>query len=185
MGEFFIHFLNVTKLVVPVKPQIEDERLYPDVDVFVATYNESEELLYKTIIGCKNMRYPDLNKVHIYLLDDGRRPTIKQLAKRLGVGYLTRDNNEHAKAGNLNHALSQTSSPYIVTLDADMIPMKNFLMESLPFFIENEIGRQKLREQGIKEKELPKPLGFIQLPQVFYNADIFSVLFILRRSNSK
>ena len=101
MGEFFIHFLNVTKLVVPVKPEIEDERLYPDVDVFIATYNESEELLYKTIIGCKNMHYPDLNKVHIYLLDDGRRPTIKQLAKRLGVGYLTRDNNEHAKAGNL------------------------------------------------------------------------------------
>ena len=173
MGEFFIHFLNVTKLVVPVKPEIEDERLYSDVDVFIATYNESEELLYKTIIGCKNMRYPDLNKVHIYLLDDGRRPTIKQLAKRLGVGYLTRENNEHAKAGNLNHALSQTSSPYVVTLDADMIPMKNFLMESLPFFIENEVKRQKLREQGIKEKELPKPLGFIQLPQVFYNADIF------------
>ena len=46
-------------------------------------------------------------------------------------------------------------------------------MESLPFFIENEVGRQKLREQGVEEKELPKPLGFIQLPQVFYNADIF------------
>ena len=71
------------------------------------------------------------------------------------------------------------------TLDADMIPMKNFLMESLPFFIENEMKRQKLREQGVKEKELPKPLGFIQLPQVFYNADIFQYYFILRGSNSK
>ncbi|MBS3198298.1 glycosyltransferase [Turicibacter bilis] len=173
MGEFFVHFLNVTKAVVPVKPEISDQTLYPDVDVFIATYNESEELLYKTIIGCKNMRYPDPMKVHIYLLDDGRRPTIQRLAERLEIHYLTRENNEHAKAGNLNHALSQTSSPYVVTLDADMIPMKNFLMESLPFFIENEQQRQELRQQGVEEEDLPQPLGFIQLPQVFYNADIF------------
>lgn len=173
MGEFLIHFLNVTKTIVPVKPEINDEILYPDVDVFIATYNEPEDLLYKTIIGCKNMRYPDPQKVHIYLLDDGHRPTMQQLAQRLEVHYLTREGNEHAKAGNLNHALSQTSSPYVVTLDADMIPMKNFLMESLPFFIENEQQRQVLRQQGVEEADLPQPLGFIQLPQVFYNADIF------------
>lgn len=173
MGEFFIHFLNVTKLVVPVKPDISNEALYPHVDVFIATYNEPEELLYKTVIGCKNMHYPDLNKVHIYLLDDGGRPAIKRLAQRLGVHYLTREDNEHAKAGNLNQALSRTTSPYVVTLDADMIPMKNFLMESIPFFIENEEQRKELRQQGVEEDDLPKPLGFIQLPQVFYNADIF------------
>lgn len=173
MGEFFIHFLNVTKLVVPVKPEIEEEILYPHVDVYIATYNEPEDLLYKTIVGCTNMAYPDLSKVHIYVLDDGHRPSVKKLAQHLGVNYITREDNEHAKAGNLNHALSMTTSPYVVTLDADMIPMKNFLLESLPFFIGNEEKRRLEREGGIEEEELSPKLGFIQLPQVFYNPDIF------------
>lgn len=173
MGEFFIHFLNVTNLVVPIKPEIKDDTLYPDVDVFIATYNEPEELLYKTIVGCKNMHYPDLSKVHIYVLDDGRRESVKKLAEHLKVSYLTREDNEDAKAGNLNHALSVTTSPYVVTLDADMIPMKNFLLESLPFFIENEQKRQLEIEAGVEEGDLSKKLGFVQLPQVFYNADIF------------
>ena len=111
MSEFFIHFLNVTKLIVPVKPEVVDKELYPHVDVYIATYNEPEELLYKTIIGCKNIAYPDLSKVHIYILDDGHRPSVKQLAKHLGVHYISRVDNEHAKAGNLNHALSLTKSP--------------------------------------------------------------------------
>lgn len=173
MSECFIHFLNVTKLIVPVKPEVVDKELYPHVDVYIATYNEPEELLYKTIIGCKNMAYPDLSKVHIYILDDGHRPNVKQLAKHLGVHYISRVDNEHAKAGNLNHALSLTTSPYVVTLDADMIPMKHFLLESIPFFIENEQKRQLERERGIEEKNLSQKLGFIQLPQVFYNPDIF------------
>lgn len=173
MSEFFIHFLNVTNLVVPVKPDIEDEQLYPHVDVYIATYNEPEELLYKTIVGCTNMAYPDASKVHIYVLDDGHRPSVRKLAQHLGVNYITREDNEHAKAGNLNHALSMTSSPYVVTLDADMIPMKNFLLESLPFFIGNEEKRRLEREGGIEEEDLSPKLGFIQLPQVFYNADIF------------
>lgn len=173
MGDFFIHFFNVTRLVIPVKPEIKDETLYPDVDVFIATYNEPDELLYKTLVGCKNMRYPDLSKVHIYVLDDGRRASVKKLAEHLKVNYVTRKDNEHAKAGNLNHALSVTTSPYVVTLDADMIPMKNFLLESLPFFIENEQKRQLEMEAGVEEEDLSPKLGFIQLPQVFYNADIF------------
>ncbi|RXD25342.1 glycosyltransferase, partial [Acinetobacter baumannii] len=102
-------------------PEVVDKELYPHVDVYIATYNEPEELLYKTIIGCKNMAYPDLSKVHIYILDDGHRPNVKQLAKHLGVHYISRVDNEHAKAGNLNHALSLTTSPYVVTLDADTV----------------------------------------------------------------
>ena len=35
---------------------------FPDVDVFIATHNESADLLYKTVNGCKHMRYPDRKK---------------------------------------------------------------------------------------------------------------------------
>lgn len=171
--DFLVHFIGMTRLVVPVKPELEESASYPEVDVFIATYNEPWEIIYKTVIGCKNMSYPDKNKVHIYVLDDGRRQEIQKLCQQVSVGYITRETNEHAKAGNINHALTQTKSPYVVTFDADMIPMHHFLMETLPYFIDNQLVREIEQQKGIKEKKMTPKIGFIQVPQAFYNPDIF------------
>lgn len=171
--DFLIHFIGITRLVVPEKPTLDSSIEYPDVDVFIATYNEPWDIIYKTVIGCKNMDYPDQRKVHIYVLDDGHREEIRHLCKEVSVGYITRDNNEHAKAGNINNDLSQTNSPYIVTFDADMIPMHQFLIETLPYFIGNEVVREQEKREGIAEEKRTKRLGFLQVPQAFYNADIF------------
>lgn len=150
-------------------PKIDDPEAFPEVDVFIATYNESKDLLYKTINGCKKMDYPDPKKVHIYLCDDGRRDKIRDLAEKMEIGYLTRTSNEGAKAGNLNNALGLTSSPLVVTFDADMIPRSNFLMNTVPYFIDSQ------RRNNILEKEgkPTMPLGLIQTPQAFYNPDVF------------
>lgn len=48
-------------------PEIELQD-YPDIDVFIATHNESTELLYKTANACTYMDYPDSSKVHIYFV---------------------------------------------------------------------------------------------------------------------
>lgn len=152
--ESSIFYLTLWNINTPSTPEVHNAE-FPHVDVFVATYNESRSLLYKTIIGCKNMDYPDKNKVHIYICDDGNRKEIADLCTDLEVNYITRTDNTHAKAGNLNNALSKTSSPYIVTFDADMIPMHDFLMKTIPFFIAEE------------------NIGFVQLPQNFYNPDSF------------
>ena len=40
------------------------------VDVFVPTYNESEEVLRATLTGCAAIGYPDYR---VWVLDDGRR----------------------------------------------------------------------------------------------------------------
>ena len=50
---------------------------YPNVDVFIFTINEPEELLAKTIFACRKMKYPDKGKVHIYLCDDGARASMR------------------------------------------------------------------------------------------------------------
>lgn len=171
--DFFLHFIGITKLVIPTKPILNEDCEYPHVDVFIATYNEPKDVLYKTIIGCKNMDYPDKDKVHIYILDDGKRKSIKRLCEENAIGYITRDSNEHAKAGNINNALQHTNSPYIVTFDADMIPMHNFLTETIPYFIDNSMVRVNEELNGVDEEDMTKPIGFIQIPQAFYNADIF------------
>lgn len=166
MVEASVHFYNMNSVKVHGVPEVPVEE-YPDVDVFIATYSEDPELLYKTINGCKYMDYPDKSKVHIYLCDDNRRPSMKELAEKMGVNYLDRENNEGAKAGNLNNALAHSSSPYVVTFDADMIPKSDFLMKTIPYFVDAEI-----KNRGKKEEDKIK-LGFLQSPQSFYNPDLF------------
>lgn len=166
MAEALIHYANMSSVKNYPLPEVPKE-LYPDVDVFIATYSEDCELLYKTINGCKYMEYPDKSKVHIYLCDDNRRPKMRKLAEKMGINYLDRPDNKGAKAGNLNHALEHSDSPYIVTFDADMIPKSDFLMKTIPYFVDCEI-----KNQGRKEEDKVK-LGFLQSPQCFYNPDLF------------
>ncbi|MBR6379685.1 MAG: cellulase family glycosylhydrolase [Fibrobacter sp.] len=164
--ESLIHYSGMLKLREHPLPEIADTD-YPDVDIFISTYNEPPELLRKTIVGCKHMDYPDRSKVHIYLCDDNRRSEMRGLAEELGVNYFDRPNNEGAKAGNLNAALARTNSPYVVTFDADMIPQRKFLLRTIPYFVDAERINASLPE------EKRRPLGFIQTPQSFYTPDVF------------
>lgn len=166
MFEAFVHYFNMSNIKIPSKPEIFPED-YPDVDVLIATYNEPIDILYNTANGCLHMDYPDKKKVHIYFCDDGRRKEVEKLAKQLGIGYITREDNKGAKAGNLNHAMTLTSSPYIATFDADMIPKHNFLMITMAYFADREKKNKELEE---KDRIY---YGFIQTPQTFYNPDLF------------
>ncbi len=169
--ELFWRRGKVTTLELPEIP----EAWYPDVDVFVATHNEPVELLYKTLNACTFMEYPDKHKVHIYLCDDGNRPEMETLANSLGVRWLGLAGNKHAKSGNLNNALAQTTSPLVVTFDADMIPRSTFLLRSVPYFFLPKMKKKKGRWVPRRPKEIDKhaKVGFVQTPQSFYNPDLF------------
>lgn len=107
------------------------------VDVFITTYNEAETLVEKTARAALNIDWPDKQ---VYILDDGNRESMQKLATDLGCGYISRGQEwdgkpRHAKAGNVNNALLQTSGEFILILDADQIPMPSILKKpwgSLP-----------------------------------------------------
>ncbi|MEM9004137.1 MAG: glycosyltransferase [Cyanobacteria bacterium P01_F01_bin.86] len=124
-------------------------RYTPKVDVFIPTYDEPAFILRRTVIGCQAMEYPHKT---VYLLDDTRRPEIKALAAELGCEYLTRPDNSHAKAGNLNHAIAHTSGDLIASFDADFVPTRNFLWRTVGFFQDPNVA-------------------LVQTPQSFYNSD--------------
>ena len=173
--EALMHYTDMHNMRLPEKPELP-ESWYPHVDVFIATHDESACLLYKTVNGCKHMRYPDKKKVHIYLCDDGNRPEVAQLAKDMGVGYFGMAENREAKAGNLNNALSQTHSPYVATFDADMIPTSDFLMETIPYLFLPQLKKDEGGHWVPRTPEEMDPdfkIGFIQSPQSFYNPDLF------------
>ncbi|HET7460613.1 MAG TPA: glycosyltransferase [Longimicrobium sp.] len=122
------------------------------VDVFITCYDEPLEVIRRTAVGARAIRYPH----QTWILDDGKRDEVKTLAQDLRVGYLRRETNEHAKAGNLNHALKHTTGEFILQLDADHVPLPHILDRVLGFF-------------GADPK-----LAFVQTPQDFYNTDAFT-----------
>ncbi len=128
-------------------------RYLPSVDVLIPTYNEGIEILRRTVIGCQAMDYPNKK---IYLLDDTRRPAVRQLARELGCEYRDRPDNRHAKAGNINHALPTINGELIAVFDADFVPCTNFLQRTVGFFQD------------------PKT-ALVQTPQIFFNEDPISV----------
>ena len=128
---------------------VESGNFAPPVDIFIPTYNEPAFILRRTVIGCQALDYANKK---VYLLDDTNRPEIKLLAKELGCEYITRPDNIHAKAGNINHATALTNGELIVVFDADFIPTKNFLTRTVGFFQNLEIA-------------------LVQTPQSFYNHD--------------
>lgn len=174
MLEEVVHYNNMTNIEYPMIPKADFSE-FPDVDIFIATYNEPVELLYKTINGCINMEYPDENKVHIYICDDSNRIEMKKLAEEMNINYITRTERKDAKAGNFNNALAKTDSPLVVTFDADMIPMHDFLMLTVPYFVEDLTNAKKIEKKDGKEarKNRKGKIGFIQTPQSFYNPDLF------------
>ena len=135
-------------------PMPQDVDSWPSVDVFIPTYNEPLEVVKQTVFSAMQMDWPE-DRLHVYVLDDGRREEFRDFCEELGVGYLTRDNNAHAKAGNINAALAVTGSDYVAIFDCDHIPTRSFLQICMGWFIRD-----------------PK-LAMLQTPHHFFSPDPF------------
>ena len=124
------------------------------VDVFIATYNEGYAILERTIVGALAIDHDDLR---VWVLDDGARSWVRDLAQELGAHYLARRNGRHAKAGNINNALGVALATgrrpeFILLLDADFVAHRNILKRTLGLFQARDIG-------------------IVQTPQHFFNQD--------------
>ncbi|MBH0203539.1 MAG: glycosyltransferase [Nitrospira sp.] len=126
---------------------------YPTVDIFVTVVQEPLEILRRTLIGCINQTYPK-DRYRVYVLDDGQRDEVRNLAASLNCEYIRRANRVHAKAGNLNHALQHTNGEIIAIFDVDHVPTKDFLYDTVGLFQDEKVA-------------------LVQTPHHFYNPDIF------------
>jgi cellulose synthase (UDP-forming) len=127
-----------------------DEDRPLSVDVFIATYNEEEELVRLSIRDAKALTYPHPIDLRIHVLDDGRRPAMRAVAEAEGVNYITRANNIGFKAGNLRNAMEQTHGDIIVICDADTRVFPSMLENTLGYFRDPDVA-------------------FVQTPHWFYD----------------
>ena len=126
----------------------------PRIDVFIATYNEGRDVLERTIAGASVLQYPNYR---VFVLDDGKRSWLADFCAQSDVGYITRPDNRHAKAGNINHAFAlRRAEPdppdFIAILDADFVPHRNFLARTVALFHDDAVG-------------------IVQTPQCYFNPD--------------
>lgn len=121
------------------------------VDVFITAFDEPLDVLRRTAMGAKAIRYPH----RTYFLDDGKRDELRRIAEELGIGYIRRIGGANAKAGNLNHALAVTDGEFILQLDADHYPLPDIVDQILGYFTDPAVA-------------------FVQTPQDFYNTDSFT-----------
>jgi cellulose synthase (UDP-forming) len=118
------------------------------VDVFVPVYKEPTDIVDLTVAAAAGLRGAE---VRVWVLDDGNDDAMRDLAARHGVGYLRREEHTGAKAGNINHALGETSAPFIAVFDSDHV--------ADPAFLESTLGYM----------DDPK-VAFVQTPQYYANA---------------
>jgi cellulose synthase (UDP-forming) len=120
------------------------------IAVLIPTYNEGAEVLMPTIAAAVAMRLEH----ETWVLDDGERPEIAELASDLGARYLARTDHSHAKAGNVNNALRHLDVDLVAILDADHVASPDFLVRTLGYFSDPKVA-------------------LVQTPQDFYNVDSF------------
>jgi cellulose synthase (UDP-forming) len=117
-------------------------------DVLIPRYDEPIEVVELTVAAAAALQGAD---VRVFLLDDGDGEDMRRLAEEHGIGYLRRPVHDHAKAGNINHALARTDAPFVAIVDCDHVVYPEFLQATLGHFEDDE------------------RLAFIQTPQYYAN----------------
>jgi len=131
------------------------------VDVFVTTCSEPLDVVRRTILAALAIRYPH----ETWLLDDGARAEMRDLARDTGCRYLARTEHNDAKAGNLNHALSFARGEFVAVFDADHVADPRFLDRTLGYFSDPRVA-------------------VVQTPQEFFNVDSFEHLITKRNTSN-
>ncbi len=132
----------------------KDKTIWPHVDIFIPTYNEPLDVVKPTVYAALTMDWPK-EKLHVHVLDDGTRKEFEDFAKAIGANYIKREKHNHAKAGNINHAMGVTSGDFIAIFDCDHVPVRSFLTKTMGWFF---------RDPSI---------ALVQTPHHFYSQDPF------------
>jgi len=118
------------------------------VDVLVTTYGEGLDTIARTVRAAVALR----GTHRTWVLDDGRSDDVRDVAAQLGARYVRRLSSNGAKAGNVNHALAIAKGDFFVILDADFVAKPELLVETVPFFVGDDVA-------------------FVQTPQTYGNLD--------------
>lgn len=133
------------------------------VSIFITCYGEPLDVIARTATAARDM----WGAHSTVILDDGRSDAVRELAAELGVQYLRRLSGGGAKAGNVNYALTQFKSDFFCIFDADFVPKPEFLYQTVPFFIDQNVAFvQTPQSYGNMHGLISRGAGYMQT--IFY-----------------
>jgi cellulose synthase (UDP-forming) len=111
----------------------------PSVDIFLPTCGEPIDILRNTYFHVRAIEWN--GPLRVVVLDDGNRREVEDEARAFGFDYLVRPNPGYIrKAGNIQHAFLRTDGEFIVILDADFCPRRDFLGHLMPYTADRNVG---------------------------------------------
>lgn len=142
----------------------------PFVTIQLPVYNEVN-VVERLLDAVADIDYPT-DKFEIQVLDDSTDTTSILIARKvlffqkqnIAVTHIQRPNREGFKAGALKHGLSLAKGEFIAVFDADFLPSKDFLKQTVPFFADPSVGMVQTKWGHInKETSLLAKLQAIAL----------------------
>ncbi len=142
-----LHLLSVylknKKNVISAKPEIKE---FPMVTVQLPIYNELY-VIERLIDRVCEFDYP-LDRLEIQVIDDSTDETLDIVAKRIAthqangidIKQVFRKDRVGYKAGALAKANITAKGEFLAIFDADFIPRRDFLIETIPYFVDSKIG---------------------------------------------
>lgn len=138
-------------------------RRKPTVDILITVYGEPMGIIEETVRNAVLARYEH----NTFILDDKGQEEVKKLADKYGAQYIKRNNNEHAKAGNINNGLLSSKAEFFIVLDADQCPKPEIIEELLPYMADEKIAMAQ-SPQVFKNTNEFISAGTSQAQEIFY-----------------
>jgi cellulose synthase (UDP-forming) len=114
---------------------------FPTVDIFLPVCGEPIDVLRNTWTAVSELVAGYQGSARPYVLDDAASDEARSMAGSFGFCYFRRpDAPAFKKAGNLRYAFARTASEYVIILDADFAPRRDFLAETLPYFNDRAVA---------------------------------------------
>ena len=130
----------------------------PFVTIQLPVYNELY-VMERLLSNIAKIEYPK-DKLEIQVLDDSTDESFETTAKQiqdlqktgLDIKHISRKNRVGFKAGALKEGLRWAKGEYIAIFDADFLPKKNWLLQTIPYFKDPEIGVVQTRWGHLNRK---------------------------------
>lgn len=107
-----------------------------NVDIFVTSLNDPIDAVRATLIGCHALA----GSHSVWVLDDGNRREIADVAAEHGAEYVARTDTDGARAGNVNHAMHLTDADHVLLLSAGDVPLPDIFTHLAPALAEASVG---------------------------------------------
>ena len=142
----FNHYYLLSKAARYSSPDLADTPAYrPHVAIHLPVYDE-KYVIRRLVDACADMAEAyGSERVRILIIDDSDDDTaieidevVKEyLKKHLQIEVLRRASRTGFKAGALQAGLEKTEEEFIAIFDADFIPPADFLIRTLPYFVQD------------------------------------------------